>query len=113
MLVQTRAPCSTATGKLEDWFSCTDCSSNRGLRRDTCGYYRGVGTSGGLAGFVLPLSKCLVHRDSESGRVSRDGELSPRIVSLSWAKMGHPAGFKLSRAVPTVMWQMGIFNVRL
>ena len=50
-------------------FSCTDCSSGRGLRRDTRGYYQDVGTSGGLAGLVLPLSKCLVNRDSESDRV--------------------------------------------
>ena len=28
-----------------------------------------VGTAGGLAGLVLPLSKCLVNRDSESDRV--------------------------------------------
>ena len=56
--------------------------SDRGLRRDTRGYYQGVGTSGGLAGLVLPLSKCLVHRDSESDRrvprwriVSADHEL--------------------------------------
>ena len=28
-----------------------------------------VGTAGGLAGLVLPLSKCLVNRDSETGRV--------------------------------------------
>ena len=28
-----------------------------------------VGASGGLAGLVLPLSKCLVNRDSESDRV--------------------------------------------
>ena len=28
-----------------------------------------VGTSGGLAGLVLPLSKCLVNRDSETDRV--------------------------------------------
>ena len=28
-----------------------------------------VGTSGGFAGLVLPLSKCLVNRDSESDRV--------------------------------------------
>ena len=40
----------------------------RGLRRDTGGSYQGVGTSGGLASFVLPLSKCLVHRDSEFDR---------------------------------------------
>ena len=28
-----------------------------------------VGASGGLAGLVLPLSKCLVNRDSETDRV--------------------------------------------
>ena len=28
-----------------------------------------VDTSGGLAGLVLPLSKCLVNRDSETDRV--------------------------------------------
>ena len=28
-----------------------------------------VGASGGIAGLVLPLSKCLVNRDSESDRV--------------------------------------------
>ena len=28
-----------------------------------------VGTAGGLAGIVLPLSKCLVNRDSETDRV--------------------------------------------
>ena len=39
------------------------------MRRDTRGYYQGVGTPGGLAGLVLPLSKCLVHRDSEPDRI--------------------------------------------
>ena len=28
-----------------------------------------VGTAGGFAGLVLPLSKCLVNRDSETDRV--------------------------------------------
>ena len=28
-----------------------------------------VGKAGGLAGLVLPLSKCLVNRDSETDRV--------------------------------------------
>ena len=28
-----------------------------------------VGTAGGLAGLVLPLSKCLVNRDPETDRV--------------------------------------------
>ena len=33
-----------------------------------------VGTAGGLAGLVLPLSKCLVNRDSETDRAfSGDG----------------------------------------
>ena len=64
--------------------------SDHGLRQDTRGYYQGVGTSGGLAGLVLPLSKCLVHWDPESDQISRDGGLSPRVMSLSWAMLGHP-----------------------
>ena len=40
------------------------------------GYYQGVGTTGGLAGFVLPLSKCLVNRDSELDRVVPGGGFS-------------------------------------
>ena len=34
-----------------------------------CSSYQDVGASGGLAGLVLPLSKCLVNRDSESDRI--------------------------------------------
>ena len=30
-----------------------------------CESYQGVDTPGGLAGLVLPLSKCLLNRDSE------------------------------------------------
>ena len=50
-----------------------------------------VDTSGGLAGLVLPLSKCLVNRDSESDRVFL-GEVISFVdrESLSWAKLGHP-----------------------
>ena len=33
-----------------------------------CSSYQDVGASGGLAGLVLPLSKCLVNRDSETDR---------------------------------------------
>ena len=50
-------------------FSCTDYSSGRGLRLDTRSYYQDVGTPRGLAGLVLPLSKCLVNRDSDTDRV--------------------------------------------
>ena len=50
-----------------------------------------VGTSGGFAGLVLPLSKCIVNRDSESDRVFLGEGISfVDRESLSWAKLGHP-----------------------
>ena len=50
-----------------------------------------VGASGGFAGLVLPLSKCLVNRDSESDRASWEKVYSfVDRESLSWAKLGHP-----------------------
>ena len=75
-----------------------------------CSSYRDLSAhSDGFAGLVLPLSKCLV-----TG--------IPSLIGLSWEKeypsltmraynglsWDTPAGYKLSRAVPTVMWQMGI-----
>ena len=68
-----------------------------------------VGTSGDFAGVVLPLSECLV-----TG--------IPRLIGSFWEKeypsltvracdglsWDTPAGYKLSRVVPAVMWQMGI-----
>ena len=49
-----------------------------------------VGASGGFAGLVLPLSKCLVNRDSESDRVFLGEGISfVDRESLSWAKLGH------------------------
>ena len=68
-----------------------------------------VGTSGGIVGLVLSLSKCLVNRDSETDLVFLGEGISfVDRESLSWAKLGHPAGYKLSKAMPAVMWQMGI-----
>ena len=68
-----------------------------------------VGTSGRLAGLVLPLSKCLVNQDSETDRVFLGEGLPSLIVraynGLSWDT---PAGYYLSKAVPVVMRQMGI-----
>ena len=68
-----------------------------------------VGTSGGLAGLVLPLSKCLVTGIPRLIGSSREKEYPSLTVraynGLSWDT---PAGYKLSRAVPAVMWQMGI-----
>ena len=68
-----------------------------------------VGTSGGFAGLVLPLSKCHANRDSEPDRVF-PGEVYPSLTvraydGLSWDT---PAGYYLSKAVLAVMWQMGI-----
>ena len=70
VLVPNRALCGTAPWKLGVSGRCNPSSSERGLRRDTRGYYQGVSTPGGLAGLVLPLSKCLVHRDAEPDRIS-------------------------------------------
>ena len=68
-----------------------------------------VGTSGGFAGLVLPLSKCLVTgipRLIGSFQEKEYPSLTVRACDgLSWDT---PAGYKLSRAVPAVMWQMGI-----
>ena len=69
-----------------------------------------VGTSGGFAGLVLPLSKCLANQDSEADRVfPGEGISFVDRESLSWAKLGHPCRvYYLSKAVPVVMRQMGI-----
>ena len=68
-----------------------------------------VGTAGGLAGLVLPLSKCLVTGIPRLIGSSREKECPSLTVRacdrLSWDTR---AGYKLSGAVPAVMWQMGI-----
>ena len=74
-----------------------------------CSSYRDVDTSGGFAGLVLPLSKCLVTgipRLIGSSREKEHPSLTIRACDgLSWDTL---AGFELSKAVRTVMWQMGI-----
>ena len=75
-----------------------------------CSSYRDLSAhSGGFAGLVLPLSRCLVNRDSETDRVFPGEGLSFLTVraydGLSWDT---PAGYYLSKAVPAVMRQMGI-----
>ena len=73
-----------------------------------------VGASGGFAGLVLPLSKCLVTEIPSLIGSSREKEYPSLIARayhvLSWDT---PAVYKLSKAVLAVMWQMGIVNVRL
>ena len=69
-----------------------------------CSSYRDLSAhSGSFAGLVLPLSKCLVNRDSETDRVFLGEGLYYN--GLSWDT---PAGYYLSKAVPAVMRQMGI-----
>ena len=41
-----------------------------------CSSCQDVGASGGLAGLVLPLSKCLVNQDSDFDRVVLGGGFS-------------------------------------
>ena len=75
-----------------------------------CSSYRDLSAhSGGLAGLVLPLSKCLVTGIPRLIGSSQEKEYPSLVVraynGLSWDT---PAGYKLSRAVLAVMWQMGI-----
>ena len=74
-----------------------------------CSSYRDVGASGGLASLVLPLSKCLVIGIPSLTGSSWEQEYPSLTVracdGLSWDT---PAWYILSRAVPAVMWQMGI-----
>ena len=68
-----------------------------------------VGTAGGVAGLVLPLSRCLVTGILSLIGLSWEKEYPSLAVrachGLSWDS---PAGIDLSKAVPTVMRQMGI-----
>ena len=70
-------------------------------------------TSGGFAGFVLPLSKCLVTgipRLIGSSREKVYASLTVRAYDgLSWDT---PAGFELSKAVPAVMGRWEFVNIR-
>src|SRR3954463_5307176 len=64
---------------------------------------------GGFAGLVLPLSKCLVigipRLIGSSWETEYPSLIARAYNGLSWDT---PAGFELSKAVPVVMWQMGI-----
>ena len=82
VLVQNGQTAGPLWGNPRIWFYSLAFLSGCVLRLDTRGYYKGVDTPGGFAGLVLPLSKSLVHRDSESDRrvprwriVSADCEL--------------------------------------
>ena len=73
-----------------------------------------VGTAGGLAALVLPLSKCLITRIPSLIGSSWEKEYPSLTVracdGLSWDT---PAGFELSKAVPAVMGRWEFVNIRL
>ena len=73
-----------------------------------------VGTAGGLAGLVLPLSRMSCNRDSEPDRVFPKKEYPSLTVracdGLSWDTL---AGIDLSKAVPAVMGRWEFVYVRL
>ena len=73
-----------------------------------------VGTAGGLAGLVLPLSKCLVTGIPSLIGSSWEKEYPSLTVracdGLSWDT---PAGYNLSKAVPAVIGRWEFVNVRL
>ena len=79
-----------------------------------CSSYRDVGASGGLAGLVLPLSKCLVTGIPFMIGSSWEKEYPSMTVracdGLSWDT---PAGYNLSKAVPAVIGIWEFVNVRL
>ena len=73
-----------------------------------------VGTAGGLAGLVLPLSKCLVTGIPRLIGSSQEKEYPSLTVracdELSWDT---PAGFELSKAVPAVTGRWEFVNIWL
>ena len=76
-----------------------------------CSSYRDLSAhSGGLAGLVLPLSKCLVTEILRLIRSSREKQYpSLTVRACDGLSRDTPVGYKLSKVVPAVMWQMGIF----
>ena len=80
-----------------------------------CSSYRDLSAqSGGLAGLVLPLLKCLAIGIPSLIGLFREKEYPSLIMracdGLSWDT---PAGYKLSKAVPAVMGRWEFVNVRL
>ena len=76
-----------------------------------CSSYRDLSAhSGGVAGFVLPLSKCLVTRIPSLIGMSRVEVYSfVDHESLSWAKLGHPCRVLSFESRARGYGQMGIF----
>ena len=80
-----------------------------------CSSHQDVGTLGGFAGLVLPLSRmsCSTGIPSLIGTSWEEVYSFVDRESLSWAKLDSPAGIELSKAVPAVMGRWKFVNVRL
>ena len=73
-----------------------------------------VSTSGGFAGLVLPLPKCLVTGiPSLIGSFWEKEYHSPIVRACDGLSWDTPAEFELSKAVPAVMGRWEFVNVRL
>ena len=73
-----------------------------------------VGTSGGFAGLVLPLSKCLVTRiPSLIGSYWEKEYPSLTVRACGGLSWDTPAGFEFSKGVPAVMGRWEFVNIRL
>ena len=67
-----------------------------------CSSYRYVGASGGLAGLVLPLSKCLV--TGIPSLIGSSWEKEHPSLTVQGFELGTPMqGFEVLKAVPAVM----------
>ena len=79
-----------------------------------CSSYEDIGASGGLAGLVLPLSRCLVTGIPSLIGSSWEKEYPSLTVracdGLSWDTL---QGYELSKAVHAVMGRCEFFNIRL
>ena len=79
-----------------------------------CSSYQDVGASGGLAGLVLPLSRCLVTGMLSLIGLSWEKEYPSLTVracdGLSWDT---PSRFELSKVVPAVMGKWEFVNILL
>ena len=80
-----------------------------------CSSYRDLSAhSGGLAGLVLPLSKCLVTGISSLIGSSWE-KVYPSLIRRAYhgLRSDTPAGYNLSEAVPAVIGRWEFVNVRL
>ena len=95
-----RAACGATTRKLEDLVLLVACPIRSWPETRYARLLSGCRHAGGLAGIALPLSKCLVHRDSEDTSGYLEVEVFPPQLVLVYDGLGWntPAGLNLTRS---------------